>query len=252
MPTDRLSLTAEYEMLSGVFSLNAIGGNEKDPQRCKAVRTGDQVFIYSRDRDTFARLMKYAPNALTIIRIIVTPVLLVLLLKNTFWGQTWALGLFVLASISDYLDGKLARYFMAGSRLGQFLDPVADKVLVLGTFVVLSHLMPASVPWWCVALIALRDFVVTGLRLWAEAHGRSMPTLRAAKYKTTAQLVFLIGTLLLLSVSKAGGAVGALGISVLDSPILFILLLIVVLVTLYTGMLYLTKMQYKALVEEDG
>ncbi len=196
--------------------------------------------------------MKYVPNALSIIRIIVTPVLLILLLGETFWGQTWALILFVLASISDYLDGKLARSFQVGSRLGQFLDPIADKVLVLGTFIVLSVMMPEMVPWWCVAIIAVRDLGVTGLRTWSEAHGRSIPTLRAAKYKTTVQLIFLIGTLLLLAVSKAGGKPGEIGLAVLQSSYMFVLLLVVVAVTVYTGALYVMRIDSRIAVDDDG
>ena len=152
--------------------------------------------------------MKFVPNAITITRILVTPVLLVLLLSDTLLGQVWALGLFVFAALSDYLDGKLARSFKVRSRLGQFLDPFADKILVLGTFVALVVLVPEVVPWWGVALIALRDVGVTGLRTWAESHGRSIRTLPIARYKTAVQLVFLIFVLVLLVVAKMPGDLG--------------------------------------------
>src|SRR5690625_4516801 len=117
--------------------------------------------------------MRHLPNAITIARILVTPVLLVLLLSGTLLGQFLALILFIGAAISDYVDGSLARRYGVGSRLGQFLDPFADKVLVLGTFAVLSYLMPDQIPWWGVLLVAVRDFAVTGLRSWVEARGKS-------------------------------------------------------------------------------
>ena len=72
--------------------------------------------------------MKFVPNALTISRIVVTPILLVLLFWDTLVGQGSALVLFILAAISDYFDGKLARTYGVPTRLGQFLDPFADKV----------------------------------------------------------------------------------------------------------------------------
>lgn len=198
--------------------------------------------------------MKHVPNTLTIIRIVVTPVLLVLLLSGTFVGQLSALILFVLAAISDYLDGKLARVYKVGSRLGQFLDPFADKVLVLGTFAVLAYLLPTQVPWWGVALIALRDAGVTWLRSWAEARNRSLRTLGVAKAKTAVQLTFLITLLVFLAAEKMPGpaVVREVAAWVLNSPIVFVAMMLVVLFTLYTGVVYLFKQEYSSPVELDG
>ena len=188
--------------------------------------------------------MKHVPNALTIGRIVVTPLVLVLLMTGTLWAQTGALVLFVAAAISDYFDGKLARTYGAGSRLGQFLDPFADKVLVLGTFTALAFLIPDVVPWWAVALIALRDLAVTGLRTWAEARGRSLRTLPMAKTKTTFQLTFLIATLVFLAFSKAPGVIGDIAAWWLGSIILFVLLMAVVVVTVATGVVYMVRQEY--------
>lgn len=198
--------------------------------------------------------MKHVPNTLTIIRIVVTPVLLVLLLSGTFVGQLSALILFVLAAISDYLDGKLARVYKVGSRLGQFLDPFADKVLVLGTFAVLAYLLPTQVPWWGVALIALRDAGVTWLRSWAEARNRSLRTLGVAKAKTAVQLTFLITLLVFLAAEKMPGpaVVREVAAWVLNSPIVFVAMMLVVLFTLYTGVVYLFKQEYSSPVKLDG
>lgn len=190
--------------------------------------------------------MKYVPNALTIGRIIVTPIVLILLLTNTLPGVGAALVLFVLAAISDYLDGKIARDYKVRSRLGQFLDPLADKVLVLGTFVVLIFIVPDSVTWWGVALIALRDAGVTWLRSWAESGGRSLRTLPIAKAKTAVQITYLILMLLLLTVGKVDHTIGDWASVVLESWIPFAGFVLVVAFTVLTGLVYLLRQEYSS------
>jgi len=140
---------------------------------------------------------RYIPNLLTVARILVTPLLLVLLTVQSSEGQASAVVLFVVASLTDYYDGVLARRFQVRSRLGQYLDPLADKILVLGTFGMLAFQEPTLVPWWAVVLIAFRDVAVTGLRSWVEAGGESLQTYRVAKAKTMLQLAFLFGVLVL-------------------------------------------------------
>jgi len=197
-------------------------------------------------------MIQYVPNALTIARILLTPVLLLLLWTNTLATLASALVLFILASISDYWDGRLARTYQVRTRLGQFLDPFADKVLVLGTFATLSVMEPQIVPWWAVLLIALRDVGVTALRSWAESHGRTLRTLAAAKWKTTFQLVFLIGMLLVLTLTKIPGFIGDAAVRVLRSGFPFALLLVVVGVTVLTGLLYTFRLEYTADTDLDG
>ena len=137
----------------------------------------------------------------------------------------------------------LARSYQAGSRLGQFLDPLADKVLVLGTFAMLAYLFPHIVPWWGVAIIAIRDLFVTGLRVWTESRGRTLRTLPAAKAKTTVQLTFLILTLTVLVAVRLPDPMGMVGSFFLDGPILYGLMLLVVVITAATGLAYL-RMEY--------
>lgn len=199
--------------------------------------------------------MKHVPNALTISRIVATPAFLALLLSGRFWGQLAALVLFLFAAISDWLDGKVARHYGVGSRLGQFLDPLADKVLVLGAFAALLFLPPDAlgrvlpVTWWAVALIAFRDFAVTVLRARAERRGRPVQTKYAAKVKTAVQLTFLIYVQVFLVASKLGrfgggwAWIGDLTGAVLYSPFTFVLLLLTVALTLWTGALYFVRRQ---------
>jgi CDP-diacylglycerol--glycerol-3-phosphate 3-phosphatidyltransferase len=201
--------------------------------------------------------MKHVPNALTIGRIIVTPIFLVLLLSGTLTGQLVALVLFILAAISDYWDGKIAREYGVGSRIGQFLDPLADKVLVLGAFFAFLLLPPDDQGrvlmepwwWWAVGVIALRDLAVTLLRSWAERVGRPVQTKYAAKVKTAVQLTFLIAVQVFLVASKLGrydgwlADLGALTGAVLYGPATSILLLITALLTVWTGVLYFVRRQ---------
>lgn len=187
--------------------------------------------------------MKHLPNSLTIFRIVATPVLIVLLLGGTTAGYFWALFLFVAASITDYLDGKIARTLEVGSRLGQFLDPLADKILVLGTFFTLYFIRPDLVPLWAAVVIALRDLALTALRSWAESNGRSITTLPLAKTKTTVQLTFLIAILVFLFVERLTGPLARLSHWILESPIPFIAILIVVIMTVLTGILYFLNIQ---------
>jgi CDP-diacylglycerol--glycerol-3-phosphate 3-phosphatidyltransferase len=182
--------------------------------------------------------MRYLPNLITAARIALTPVLLALLMTETLWSQAAALGLFMLVAASDYVDGVVARSYGASSRIGKFLDPLADKVLVLSLLIALAILEPATVPWWAVLIIALRDVAVTGLRTWSKSHRRNVPTLRLAKLKTALQLFFLFLMLLLIVSTKVGGTVEQSGRWMLHSYIPYLLLLTLVGITVYTGWQY--------------
>ncbi len=189
--------------------------------------------------------MKYLPNTITVIRILLTPFVLFMLIKGTTASLIWAWVLFILAAISDYVDGKLARTLQVPSRLGQFLDPLADKVLVIGTFVVLAYRYPHLVPWWVVGVIALRDVGVTWLRSAMESKGRTLKTLSVAKAKTAIQLTFLILTLTLLVAAKLPGPIGSFGTDLLHSSLLYVLAIVVALVTAATGVVYAFSHEYK-------
>jgi len=182
---------------------------------------------------------RYIPNLLTVARILVTPLLLVLLTVQSPGGQASAVALFVVASLTDYYDGVLARRFQVRSRLGQYLDPLADKILVLGTFGMLAFQAPTLVPWWAVVLIALRDVAVTGLRSWVEAGGATLQTYRVAKAKTMLQLAFLFGVLVLRFATHLSPPFRDWAIWILrDSALPGVALAGVVGFTLATGALY--------------
>jgi CDP-diacylglycerol--glycerol-3-phosphate 3-phosphatidyltransferase len=170
---------------------------------------------------------------------VLTPIVLVLTWESTSWEEsTGAFSAFAVASISDYLDGKIARKYQVHSRLGTFLDPLADKVLVLGTYGVIAMQHAALVPVWMLSLIALRDIGVTAFRSWAERNDRPLVTNTSAKWKTALQLTHLHLVLAGLALVQGTSWLASLGqdlLTVLGSPAVTIL---VTAVTVYTGLLY--------------
>ena len=202
--------------------------------------------------------MKHVPNTLTVGRIVAAPVALYLLWHGSARGSGWEVAggtaLFIVAAITDFVDGYLARRHGTTSRLGQFLDPLADKVLVLGGFVLVPFLSPigeglsapagAWLPYLAIGAIALRDAAVTALRARYERRGVSLATSGAAKWKTAWQLTFLIAAFVFLSgthLAPLGGPLGALGrglAEALRSPFPLAFLLATAAVTVYTGWLY--------------
>jgi cardiolipin synthase len=144
------------------------------------------------------------PNLLTLSRIFAVPILVALLWHPGWLGYVLAFLLYCVAGITDYLDGYLARAQGAVSRLGQFLDPIADKIMVAAVIVMListeqaigGH--PVVTGWHVIAalIILLREITVSGLREFLAQLQVSVPVSRLAKWKTTFQMVAL-GALIL-------------------------------------------------------
>ncbi|TGO05902.1 CDP-diacylglycerol--glycerol-3-phosphate 3-phosphatidyltransferase [Serinibacter arcticus] len=129
------------------------------------------------------------PNALTIGRLVLVPVFVLLLLAESTPTRWWALAVFVLASVTDQLDGHLARSRNLVTAFGTLADPVADKALILGALVTLSVL--GEVPWWITILVAVRELGITALR--AVLVRRSiMPASLGGKVKTVLQIVAIV------------------------------------------------------------
>jgi CDP-diacylglycerol--glycerol-3-phosphate 3-phosphatidyltransferase len=105
-------------------------------------------------------------------------------------AKTAALLVFIVASLTDWLDGYLARRWGQTNPLGALLDPIADKVLVLGTF--LAFVQLGLVPAWMVLVIALREFLLTGVRLFAASRHIVLAAAREGKHKTVSQMVTII------------------------------------------------------------
>jgi len=143
------------------------------------------------------------PNSLTMGRVFVIPLVMWFMARSNDlevggWSAReaafWATALFALASITDFLDGWLARILNLQSMVGRFLDPLADKLLVLACLVELVSLDRA--PTWLVVLLLSREVAITGMRAIAAEEGFELPSDRWGKWKTAMQMLGLIGLLL--------------------------------------------------------
>jgi CDP-diacylglycerol--glycerol-3-phosphate 3-phosphatidyltransferase len=138
------------------------------------------------------------PNGLTIGRIAITPLIAALPFVPTSSARIWAFGLFTTAALTDWVDGYLARSRKQETDLGRMLDPLADKLLLLGTFVpmyFLAHQLPFhtpfgdfKLPWWVVAIILGREVTMTWFRQYASRRGVVIAAIWPAKWKTFIQL----------------------------------------------------------------
>lgn len=138
------------------------------------------------------------PTYLTIARMVLSVVFMVFALLPDTWARILALVVFIIASLTDLIDGKWARKSKIVTDLGAFLDPLADKMLVNLAFLVLVYL--GVVPLWVFAVILVRDFAVDGLRMMAAKDGITIAASKYGKWKTTFQMTALIILLLNLIV----------------------------------------------------
>lgn len=134
------------------------------------------------------------PNALSLFRILCVPVVIGLMTLGPGWPRRVASVIFLAASITDYFDGWLARRRGVTSRLGQFLDPLADKLLVASVLIMLAA-APGEIPAWVAVVIVVRELAVTGLRAIASQAGMPLPAEELGKYKMLTQIFALQGLL---------------------------------------------------------
>ncbi len=180
------------------------------------------------------------PNILTIFRILLTPLFIICLFSNYPYAQLWALIIFIVASVTDAIDGYYARKYNQVTRHGQFLDPLADKILVSSAFI--SFAILKLVPYWMVTLIIFRDLFVTGLRMVMESQGLTMLTSKIAKAKTTTQISVIIFILLFLGVQIFSyGWLRVVIQFIVEQRIIYYLTLLATILTVWTGISYLYK-----------
>ena len=183
--------------------------------------------------------MRSLPNILSIIRILLTPVFLVLFFEPELWQKILALVVYIIAAITDFFDGYYARKYNIETTVGAFLDPFADKLLTLSGFAVLPFISPDQFPWWAIIMIAIRDVFITLLRVWANRKNLPMTTSKLAKTKTTVQMVFLYLGLIIGVFKDASFFLGEWIALILSTNTMFLLLLAVTLFTVYSGVEYL-------------
>lgn len=177
------------------------------------------------------------PNALTLLRLVLTMFFVISLSVVYPWHLTVALALFVVASITDYLDGEIARKHNLITDFGKLMDPLADKVLTAAAFICL--IAYEALPAWAVIIIISREFLITGLRLLASSKGIVLPAEKLGKHKTAWQMITITFYLIFLSTGEwVGGRIQ-------DSPgwqtFGQALMGVTVALTVYSGLAYFWK-----------
>ena len=159
-------------------------------------------------------------NKITIGRMILIPVFLIL----AYTGHAyWALGVYILACLSDTLDGYIARHYRQVTDFGKFMDPLADKMLVLAAMIFLVE--KNQMPGWAVAIVLFREFAISGLRLIAVEQNRVIAAAWSGKIKTTVTMIGL-GAMLIFGDNRV---------------IAWIVTALIVLTTVYSGIEYFIK-----------
>ena len=185
------------------------------------------------------------PNKLTHGRLVLTAFFVAFLSTDTHWGDVIALALFIIASVTDWLDGYLARKLNQMTNFGKLMDPLADKVLVAAALICLittkeNHV---GIPAWAVIIIITREFLITGLRQLAAGQGVILPADHLGKHKTAWQLITILFFLILLA---AGDCFGdeTRWLLFLGQRVGPWLIGITVVLTIYSGLAYLWKNRF--------
>jgi len=182
------------------------------------------------------------PNKLTVLRIIFAFVFIFFLFIDGLSARITAFIIFLIASLTDILDGYLAKKNNQITVFGRLMDPIADKILVLSAF--LAFVEMGLVPAWMVVIIIFREVTVTGLRMLALSKGQVISADSGGKHKTVSQALAVLAILLLLIFREAGPAVSGFW-SVESERVfkdsIFALMLITVVLTLISGVSYLVK-----------
>lgn len=185
------------------------------------------------------------PNRLTLIRIFLAPLFVFLFLIDNVYARLSALIIFILAALTDTVDGWLARKYNITTSFGKFMDPLADKILISSALVAFIALGYAKL--WMVLPIIARDFFVTGLRSLAAYKGVLIVTTGFAKVKTTLQMI-TVGVILGFINLKTFLPLWGIDWGILTDPALItgfdVMLFVTMVVTVWTGIDYLIKNYY--------
>ena len=139
-------------------------------------------------------------NRLTLGRLALTILFVVVLNSSWHYGRTAALLIFLIAGVTDFIDGEIARRYGIITNFGKLMDPLVDKIMMAAAFI---SLVPLKViPAWAATTVVARDFLITGLRLMASAKGQVLPAERLGKQKTSWQIITVIFFLALFSANE--------------------------------------------------
>jgi len=182
------------------------------------------------------------PNQLTVLRIILSPVFLFLFLSDQTWMLHVSLAVFIIAALSDWYDGWLARKFNYITNWGRFWDPLADKILTSSAFIAFA--IAGLIPLWMVIIIASRDLIITLFRIFSDKFGLTFVTSYYAKWKTMLQMTFLYYLLILYIAEKTDWIYynyNYLIDMLLNNNLVFIIMLIITIITFHSGVLYVYR-----------
>lgn len=185
------------------------------------------------------------PNQLTVLRIILTPVFLYLFLTGEPLLIQISFIVYVIAAITDWYDGWLARKFNYITEWGKFLDPLADKILTSTAF--LGFVFVGILDLWMVILIIIRDLLITGLRSYAEYRRIAFTTSNSAKWKTFTQMVFLYYLLLIYTAKTFESIYNGkeeFFAQLFNPGLIFWLMFTITIFTVYTGITYLVDNRF--------
>ena len=130
------------------------------------------------------------PNKLSFLRIILVPVLVIVYYLNIELGLMFLAPIFVIASLTDFLDGYIARKYKLVTTFGKFIDPLADKLIVMAALLLLND--AGIVPIWITIIILTREFMVTGIRLITVGEGTVIAASKLGKLKTALTMIALV------------------------------------------------------------
>ena len=136
-------------------------------------------------------------NRLTISRLVLTVLFVAALNCDWPYARTAALIIFLIAGVTDYVDGEIARRSGSVTNFGKLMDPLVDKIMMAAAFISLVPL--GAIPAWAATTVVARDFLITGLRLMASARGQILPAERLGKHKTSWQIITVVFFLVLLT-----------------------------------------------------
>jgi CDP-diacylglycerol---glycerol-3-phosphate 3-phosphatidyltransferase len=139
-------------------------------------------------------------NRLTLSRLALTILFVVALNSSWQYARTAALVLFLIAGVTDFIDGEIARRYGHITNFGKLMDPLVDKIMMAAAFISLVPLK--AIPAWAATTVVARDFLITGLRLMASAKGHVLPADRLGKQKTSWQIITVIFFLALFSAGE--------------------------------------------------
>ncbi|MCP9290107.1 CDP-alcohol phosphatidyltransferase family protein [Gracilimonas sediminicola] len=183
--------------------------------------------------------MKNIPNILSAIRMVLAPIFLFMYIQDELIWRSLSIAVFATAAVTDYFDGKIARYYQLESDFGVFIDPLADKFLTFAGFFCLPFLDVSQFPWWAVILIVIRDVFITALRLYASRKKIPLKTRFTAKAKTMVQMLFLYTVLLLGVFKQADIEFADAAAQFFNSGVLYYVMMFVTALTVYSGAEYI-------------